>query len=245
VERAQTASGLFFDVQGIVPAGYALFATALGIAAGMLLRRTLSAIAIVLAGFVCLRLVFTQFIRQHYMTAVTAYYSPLANFTPSGSSWALSQGFVSKQGQVFTGESVGAILVNGVPSCLVRGAPLSTAQFSALSCMRAHGFRGFTTYQPASRYWAFQGIETGIFVALAAALLALAFIVGADAASCDGGAWCGRKGPASARVGASTVRRVLEGRGRPLHMRPFPVWGLSPPTPGRPRLYHLVGVAIC
>ena len=33
------------------------------------------------------------------------------------------------------------------------------------------------TYQPASRYWAFQGIETGIFVVLAAALLAVALAV--------------------------------------------------------------------
>ena len=32
----------------------------------------------------------------------------------------------------------------------------------------AHGSRGFSTYQPASRYWAFQGIETGIFVIVAA-----------------------------------------------------------------------------
>jgi hypothetical protein len=42
----------------------------------------------------------------------------------------------------------------------------------------AHGYRGFVTYQPGSRYWPFQGIETGIFVVLAAALIALtAFVV--------------------------------------------------------------------
>ncbi len=42
------------------------------------------------------------------------------------------------------------------------------------SCTQALSqFRGFLTYQPASRYWAFQGIETGIFVLLAAALVAV------------------------------------------------------------------------
>jgi hypothetical protein len=46
-----------------------------------------------------------------------------------------------------------------------------------LSCMTAHGYRGYVTYQPASRFWAFQGIETAIFVALAAALLGVAFWV--------------------------------------------------------------------
>jgi hypothetical protein len=43
--------------------------------------------------------------------------------------------------------------------------------------MQSAGFRQFVTYQPASRYWAFQGIETGIFVVLAAALIAVTFYV--------------------------------------------------------------------
>jgi hypothetical protein len=43
-------------------------------------------------------------------------------------------------------------------------------------CLTAHGCREFITYQPASRYWAFQGIETGVFVVLAAALIAVTVI---------------------------------------------------------------------
>jgi hypothetical protein len=46
-----------------------------------------------------------------------------------------------------------------------------------LPCLMAHGYRGYATYQPASRFWAFQGIETGIFVMLAAVLLAVTFWV--------------------------------------------------------------------
>ena len=30
------------------------------------------------------------------------------------------------------------------------------------ACMAAHGYRAYLTYQPANRFWAFQGIETGI-----------------------------------------------------------------------------------
>src|SRR5579872_5487955 len=41
-----------FDTQGIVPIGYAVFAMALGIAAGTLARRTLPAIAVALGGFI-------------------------------------------------------------------------------------------------------------------------------------------------------------------------------------------------
>ncbi len=54
----------------------------------------------------------------------------------------------------------------------------SRARSSFFPCLAAHGYRGsFITYQPASRYWAFQGIETGIFVLLAAALIAVTAIV--------------------------------------------------------------------
>ncbi len=38
-------------------------------------------------------------------------------------------------------------------------------------------YRSFITYQPASRFWAFQGIETGIFVVLAAALVAFTVLL--------------------------------------------------------------------
>jgi hypothetical protein len=48
---------------------------------------------------------------------------------------------------------------------------------SVLPCLAAHGYRGYVTYQPASRFWAFQGIETGIYVVLAAALLGVTFWV--------------------------------------------------------------------
>ncbi len=42
------------------------------------------------------------------------------------------------------------------------------------SCVQALShYRAFITYQPANRFWAFQGIEFGIFVVLAAALIAV------------------------------------------------------------------------
>ena len=87
-----------FDIQGIVPIGYAVFAMALGIAAGTVTRRTLPAIAVALGGFIALRLVIDDFVRPHYMAAVTTYYNVTGSFTPSGSAWLFSQGAVSKTG---------------------------------------------------------------------------------------------------------------------------------------------------
>ena len=72
-----------FDLQGIVPVAYALFGMALGIAAGALLRRTLPAIAVTLAGFIAVRVVVAEVFRAHYLTAVTAYYSVTSNWTPA------------------------------------------------------------------------------------------------------------------------------------------------------------------
>ncbi len=171
-----------FDLQGIVPVGYALFGVALGIAAGTLIRRTLPALAVTIAGFIAVRVVIAQVVRAHYMTAVTTTYSLLTGFTPRGSILQLSQGVRRPNGQVIPSNiNTNAIVMDGVPandapaacqSLMTRGNPNGTA-----SCLMAHGYRGFVTYQPGSRFWAFQGIETGIFVALAAALIALAAVV--------------------------------------------------------------------
>ena len=70
-----------FDIMGLVPVAYALFAMALGIAAGTLLRRTLPAMAVTLAGFIAVRAVIALWLRPHYMSAVTVTYNLLHGYT--------------------------------------------------------------------------------------------------------------------------------------------------------------------
>lgn len=171
-----------FDTQGIVPIGYAMFAMALGIAAGTVARRTLPAIAVALGGFIALRLVISDLLRQHYMAAVTTYYNVTGSFTPPGQAWVLAQGAVSKTGVVVP--AGWGDLFPALPApcrrLLSTAAPTGKSGSSGnavFSCMQAHGWRGFATYQPASRYWPFQGIETGIYLLLAAALIAATFII--------------------------------------------------------------------
>jgi hypothetical protein len=170
-----------FDVQGIVPIGYAVFAMALGIAMGTVTRRTLPAIAVVLGGFIALRLVIENLLRPHYLAAVTTYFKVTSTFTPSGQAWVLAQGAVSTTGQRVA--SGWGDLYPALPAAcqrLLPGSPAAKTGVSmntVLSCMAAHGWRGFVTYQPAWRYWPFQGIETGIYLLLGAALIALTFVV--------------------------------------------------------------------
>jgi hypothetical protein len=169
-----------FDTQGVVPIGYAVFAMALGIAAGTVARRTLPAIAVVLGGFIGVRLVISELLRPHYMAAVTTYYNLTGSFTPPGQAWVYAQGAVSKTGVVVPtgwGDLYPALPASCQPLLSGSASGKSGSMSAVFSCMQAHGWRGFATYQPASRYWPFQGIETGIYVLLAAALIAVTFAI--------------------------------------------------------------------
>lgn len=47
------------------------------------------------------------------------------------------------------------------------------AKSDIFQCAHAHGWLQYVTFQPADRFWAFQGIETALYLGLAVALLAL------------------------------------------------------------------------
>ncbi|HUC22649.1 MAG TPA: hypothetical protein VMA73_08075 [Streptosporangiaceae bacterium] len=181
-----------FDIQGIVPVGYAVFAVALGVAVGTLLRRALPAMAITLVVFTFVRLVVGQDFRSRYLTAVTETFGFLQRAghrpaVPTGSYWLVSKGLVGPHGLVPTSQPNGggiSVGVRGFPSINLTNMPSACQALvfrnprGVFPCLTAHGYRGlFITYQPADRYWAFQGIETGIFVLLAAALIAVTAIV--------------------------------------------------------------------
>jgi hypothetical protein len=158
-----------FDIQGIVPVAYALFAVALGIAVGAVVRRVLPAIATTLGVFVAIRVVIAVYVRPHFLTPVTQLLA-LGGSKSGGppGAWVISTDIVGPHGGSFdSGFSVRDIPVacrNGLLG--LKGGP---------QCLAAHGFRQLVTYQPAGRYWAFQGIEAGLFAVLAVALVALAY----------------------------------------------------------------------
>jgi hypothetical protein len=185
-QRADAFQPNYFDTQGIAPIGYAVFAMALGITAGVLFRRTLPAIAVTLGGFIGLRVFFDESIRQRLISPVTTITSMASTWMAPGISWVLGGGVMNASGHVVGGDgSFAARMVDGLPSTAVPAACAKVANAPAvggppnsdplLSCLGRLGYRNFTTYQPGSRYWAFQGIETGIYLALAAVLLAVTF----------------------------------------------------------------------
>jgi hypothetical protein len=181
--RADQFDGNFFDTQGLVPIGYAVFATAVGIAAGALLRRTLPAIAVTFGVFIAVRVFIDDQVRAHLMPAVTTVVSMTSTWSPPGIAWVFSERVVSASGQVLKSQ----IGINGVPVSAACAkllpaaapaksvAPGSDPATAVLNCMQSAGYRQVLSYQPGWRYWPFQGIETGIYLLLAAALVAVAW----------------------------------------------------------------------
>ena len=60
-----------FDLQGLAPVAYCSSAVALGIAAGSLVRRTIPTLAATVVTFAGVRVLFTEFIRRHFIPPVT------------------------------------------------------------------------------------------------------------------------------------------------------------------------------
>lgn len=161
-----------FDVQGLVPIAYALFAAALGLTAGVLIRRTLPALVATLGIMVSLRLIVADYLRPHFMAPLTRLVSLGSTSTGlSGSNWILHSHIVNTAGVTIPNDAIVSALP--VPCRQYIG----TTRGQVFSCLANQGWREKIVYHPANRFWIFQGIESGIFVVLAVALVTTAFIV--------------------------------------------------------------------
>ncbi|GAB3957290.1 ABC transporter permease [Micromonospora vulcania] len=158
---------IVFDLQGIVPIGYTLFAVALGIFAGTVWKRMLPAMGITLVGFIGVRAAVEALVRPHYQPARTKTFPIEAAERPESSQgdWILSQGVRNADGTMMAPNTRIQCPPGGKgPNGQVCGAELGLQP----------GAYNWQQYQPADRFWLFQSIETGLFVALALLLLYLA-----------------------------------------------------------------------
>jgi hypothetical protein len=143
--------GGWFDVQGIVPAAYMLFALALGTCMGAVWRKTLPAMATTIVGYAAVRIPI-HIVRRHLLaptiksvsgqTGNTGVYGAASGLRPGD--WILSQ-------------SPTGVPTSGPPT---NGPPAS-----------------FYHLIPAGRFWTLQGIEAAIFLAFTAALIAVCLFV--------------------------------------------------------------------
>lgn len=94
-----------FDFEGIAPVAYTLFALALCLAVGTILRRTAPAMAITFAVFLGLRVALESQLRPHYLAPLTLTWDPTSP-TPvqaltrfGDGAWVLSTSFAVRPGQ--------------------------------------------------------------------------------------------------------------------------------------------------
>ena len=162
-----------FDIAPPVVIAYTLFALALGVAAGAAIRRTGPAIVVALIGFIAVRVTIAEAFRWRYLAPVTARQlleAQIAGGLPRAvpiTAWVLpsSGTFVNAAGHPLSA-SISMLL----PQCTGPSAS------GVVSCPRAlDGVSVLYVFQPASRFWLFQGIEAALFVVLALALFALAY----------------------------------------------------------------------
>lgn len=159
-----------FDVQGIVPVAYAIFAVATGLAVGAAIRRTLPALGATLLIVVGIRLAIANYLRPHLLAALTKSVALTASDPGlSGSYWTLHSHIVDSAGNAVANDGLLSALP---PDCRQY---IGTTRDQIFSCLTTHGWREQIVYQPANRFWTFQGIESGLYMVVACGLVAAAF----------------------------------------------------------------------
>jgi hypothetical protein len=169
-----------FGERGIVPVGYAAFAFAFGVTAGLLIRRTLPAMVATIVVFAGVEVGFALRLRAHLIAPLRA-------------ASALNMGQISQMSITAPGDHLSVSVTPNLPGAWIYSSQVTTASGSANlgtappACLQHAGIqacqaaisrmnlRQVVIYQPASRYWAFQWHEAAIFISLALALAGLCF----------------------------------------------------------------------
>ncbi len=156
-----------FGTEDVVVLGYAAFAFAVGLTAGLLVRKVLSAMATTLGVYVAARLLVMMAIRPRFASPLTVTSTLQAGPTAGSLTTSLDipDGSWVFGSQIFD------------PSGRLVRPPLrfgpEDACFAAKTCL--NGYLHRSLYQPWSRYWPFQWTETGLFAVLALVLIGFCF----------------------------------------------------------------------
>ncbi|HYB02320.1 MAG TPA: ABC transporter permease subunit [Ktedonobacteraceae bacterium] len=179
-----------FDMIGIVPLAYMVFALALGVAAGAITRHTIPAMIVTLIGYLGVRNLITS-LRPNYLPPLSVTWDPylytapktlpgLVTQVPGGPGWDLFSLAGSQNWTLFSSyvDRAGHIpTASGFDTCITKYPPPGTTviEDTFMRCAHAHGLVYRITWQPVDRLWLFQGIESAIFLGLAAGLLVLTY----------------------------------------------------------------------
>ncbi|HKC28740.1 MAG TPA: ABC transporter permease subunit [Jatrophihabitans sp.] len=152
--------GQAYEVTGIVFAARTLFGFMLGGLLGALIRRTVPAMAATAATWLAVVWPTVVFVRPLIEKPIS---------TPENASFITKGGWVVSS---WTQDAAGHHLDEGLLLTRARAAGVGTSdQFRAW--MSRHHYASWVSYQPESRFWHFQTVEAGVYVAVALMLAAL------------------------------------------------------------------------
>jgi ABC-type transport system involved in multi-copper enzyme maturation permease subunit len=149
-----------FDFQAPVLVAYVVFAIVLGSAAGAVIRRSVPAMAVTPVAFVAVRVAVFGFLRRQYLPPLEIDEIKLTD--ADRTNWNVGQRLVDLSGHPVSDKYYQQLMASA------RGMTGTLDDY-----FRAHGVVTIQLYQPESRFWLFQSMEAGLFVALAAALIVL------------------------------------------------------------------------
>ena len=152
-----------FNLRGVDFAAWTLLAFALGAIAGVLIRRTVPAMAASLTACAGLGLATPLFLRKHYQAPVTIKGSPSYNNPP----WVVDQWYTAPNGATVGQQTIRNVMAHAPAS--VRN---SLNPNTATAYLSAHHYTQWSAYHPESRFWHFQLIEGGWLLVLSLILIA-------------------------------------------------------------------------
>jgi hypothetical protein len=166
---ADRFTGLLFGVRNVAPVAYASFALVLGAVLGLLLRRTLPAMALLALVLVVVQVMVPLLIRPNLLT-------PRAAELPMTAAAVANLAFLGEDGNV-SGVKIPAALVVSTSDLLeADGRRVDLGPYhrcvaytpeEAPPCIAALHLHVEVKYQPGSRYWLFQWLESALYVGLA------------------------------------------------------------------------------
>jgi hypothetical protein len=160
--RQYLSPGPLYDLIGVVPVGYALFAVALGVLAGVLIRRSQPAMAVTLVGFLTVRILVEFMVRPNLLTPSRRVFPIAGTSMPNElvRDWIVRAGVYSGDGRLISGGTLGSY----------------ASQFcgpdAAGKCVgQDPGAYNLEVYYTQAKIWLLQGMETALFAGVAVLLL--------------------------------------------------------------------------
>jgi hypothetical protein len=157
-----------FDLRGVAFGAWTLAAFAIGVLAGMLIRRVVPAIVATLVAYAGLAIATGAWFRAQYFSPVVT-----RSLNVPSSVWIVSQDW-TKGGQAIS-QTVLYQVLQGAPAQVAgkEGGGPNLHALVAWQYLVQHGYTEVTSYQPAARFWAFQWMEAGWLLGLSVLLIAV------------------------------------------------------------------------